>query len=186
MPLPPLAASERRLARFAAASSWVCALLGLVCACVPQWVLRGLTLGGHAPVPVGGRLFAAAAGAGLIGLAASLRRVPASPREERRAFAPLLWTLGSSALFLALAWKRGDVLGLAARPLGLLALSCAALYLVLAFIYVRAAPGVNLGAPLPAPLEEGPAKPVQLGVRVAPSPEPLAAPPQAAAGASRG
>ena len=141
-------------------------------------------LGGYGPAAVGTRLFAALAGAGLVGIAASLRRVRANPREERKAFASLLWLLAVSSISLGLAARKGAVLGLSARPLGILALAFAALYFVIAVIYFRAAPGVNLGAAVAPPAESAP-KPVQLGVRVAPAPEPL--PEQkAAAGASRG
>jgi len=185
MPLPPLAASERRLARFAEVSSWICAPVGLATALVPQLELRGLMLGGHAPTPISTRLFAALAGAGLIGIAAALRRTALSPREHRHGFSPLLWTLGTAAISLGIAWRRGDVMGIGSGPLGVLALACAALYSVLGLVYFRAAPGVNLGGPVAAPAEAAP-KAVQLGVRVAPAPAPLPVEPQAAAGASRG
>ncbi len=188
MPLPPLAASERRLARFAEVACWICALVGLAALAAPRLLLRPLHLGGFAPLAPGARWFAAFAGAGMLGLAASLRRTALSPRDERRGFAPLLWTLAGAALSLFISWKQGDAQGMSARPLGFAALGAIAAYLALAFVYFRAAPGVNLAAPIPQPVDESVPKPVTLGVRVAPAPlpEPLAEAPKAAAGAAHG
>jgi hypothetical protein len=186
MPLPPLAASERRLAQIAAVASWCSTIVGLACAFAPRYFLRALSLGGHAPLLPDERLFAAFAGAGFIGVAISLRRTAAAPREQRQGFAPLLWMLASSAVLLGIGWRRGNMGGISAAPLGVLAIGSAMVWLALAYIYVRAAPGVNLGASL-APPAEGPGpKAVQLGVRVAPAPAPLPDEPKAAAAASRG
>jgi len=175
MPLPPLATNERRLARFAAAFCWLTLAAGLFIALAPRLLLRAMHLGGYAPASLGERLCAALAGAGLVGLAMSLRRTAKSPREERRSFAPVLWTLAAGAIFVGIAWRRGQVLGISAAPLGWAALVCLSLYVLLATVYIRAAPGVNLGpSTAPAP-ETAAAKPVALGVRAQPAPLPAAA-----------
>ena len=178
MTVPPLAASERQLARLAALLSWLCLLVGLICALAPRLCLRVISLGGHGPVALATQLFGALAGAGLIGLAVSLRRTARDPRIGRTGFAPLLALLATNGIALVLVWRRGDVLGFSARPLGVIALVSLVLFVVLLVAYSRAAPGVNLGpAQTPTVAATAP-KAVQLGVR---SPAPAdVAPPTAA------
>jgi hypothetical protein len=115
------------------------------------------------------RLFVAVAGAGLFAMFLPLRRTAASPRDERRAFAPLLWMLAVAALALFMAWCRDTSAG----AVGTASLVAALLWAGLGWIYFRAAPGVNLGVVI-APASDAPAKAVQLGVRVAPAPIPAA------------
>ncbi len=178
MTVPPLAASERQLARLAALLSWLCLLGGVLCALAPRLCLRVLSLGGHGPVALSTQLFGALAGAGLVGLAASLRRTAHEPRLARAGFAPLLWSLATSGLALLLVWSRGEVLGFSARPLGVIAIVCITLFVFLVVAYARAAPGVNLGPAQTNVIAAAAPKAVQLGVR---SPSPAVAPAEIAA-----
>jgi hypothetical protein len=178
MPLPPLAPSERRLAQLASGVSWLCLTAGVAV------LVNSVASSVYAPRE---RLFVAATGAALFSMFLPLRRTAASPRDDRRAFAQLLWMLSISALAMFLAWRRDTT---SSAP-GVAALVSALLWAGLGFVYFRAAPGVNLGAVV-APPADAPAKAVQLGVRVAPAPIPAApaveatAEPKAAAAASLG
>jgi hypothetical protein len=178
MPLPPLAASERRLAQLASGLSWLCLIAGVA--------VLGNSVASSVYAPRE-RLFVAATGAALFSMFLPLRRTAASPRDDRRAFAPLLWMLSIGALAMFMAWCRDT----SSSALGMAALVSVLLWAGLGFVYFRAAPGVNLGAVI-APPAGAPVKAVQLGVRVAPAPIPVApavevAPePKGAAGASHG
>ena len=183
MPLPPLAASERRLARFAAASTWGCALGGTACAVVPRQVFRAFALGGASTSSAGMRLFGALAGAALLALAISCRRVALRPREERTAFHPLLVFLLAGVLSTALALLRAR--GPAALPSDLTALkvalvALAALFAASAWVFVTGAPGVNVGPVMnTGPLDTAASGRLALGVKAAgaaPAGAPAAAP----------
>ena len=171
MPLPPLAAPERRLARFAAASTWACALGGISFALAPGLTLRVLSLGGAAAASTGIRLFGAVAGAALFSVALSCRRVSFQPREERKAFHPLLAFLFSGVLFTAVALVRargpfvpaGELL-----PIEVALAVLAALFTVAGWVFVTGAPGVNVGPVLTTgPLDKAPSGRIALGVKPA-------------------
>ena len=182
MPLPPLAAPERRLARFAAASTWAAGLTGLACALSPGAAFRLFALGGAATTSAGMRLFGVLAGAALLGVGASTRLVWLRPREERKAFHPQLVCLGAGALLSVVALLRAP--GPGAGPSGLLPLEVAAGLLAVLFaaslwVFVAGAPGVNVGPVLASgPLDKAPSgRAVALGVKPA---APSATPPIAA------
>jgi hypothetical protein len=169
MPLPPLAARERLLARFASLSALGCTVLGLGCALWPRLVFRAFALGGPATSSAGMRLFGALGGAALLGVAVSVRRTALRPREDRGSFFSLLTLLGGGALFAAWSLLRARGPGVpasATQPLEVAALALSLLFILAAVLFVRGAPGVNVG-PV-AVRSEGPAaKPVALGVRPA-------------------
>jgi hypothetical protein len=190
MPLPPLAAPERRLARFAAVSSWATALFGLLCGVWPRAAFRLFSLGAVATSSAGMRLFGALAGAALLGVALSCRRTALRPREERGGLHALLALLGAGALFALSALLRARGPGQPADaqlPLAVAAGLFGLLFVTALWLFVRGAPGVNVGAVPQAPEAEAPAnRPVALGVRPAPAAQPLPAEVQQAAGGSRG
>ena len=194
MPLPPLAASERRLARFAAVSAWACALAGLGSALAPRAVFRALSLGGAPTSSAGMRLFGALAGAGLLAVAVSCRRASLRPREERAAFHPLLAFLGAGALSsLAALFRSRGPLALQSEllPLEVASGLLLALFAAATWVFVSGAPGVNVGPVLTSgPLDKVPSGRIALGVKPASpsatSPAPAAAADDAGAKAPAG
>lgn len=146
MPAPKLTQEERRFGNAAA-------LLAALLVAGALWMLF--------PEMAGGRPFSLLLAAALFGLAWGALQAARAPREKRKSLAPALWAtfLGGALTFL--------FGGLPHLGSGLLL----AVWLVSAFVYFRAAPGIsplatNLSAPAEDDDEKAPA-PVKLGVRAA-------------------
>ncbi len=169
MPLPELSRQEVRLGRFAAFSSALYGVLGLLFAAFPGWTFRMAGLGARAELTPEVRFWQVLGVAMMAAICVACAVVAHSPRERRAALLPALaGQLTSSAMALLLvagsapagwpdsAWRA--VFSVFATGFPLFALS--------AWLFHSAAPGVHLSsAPTQsAPELPAPPKPVRLTV----------------------
>ena len=169
MSLPPLSPAERRLGTFALVSAVLYASAGLFFAAFPLLTLKLASQGGPISLGPGMRLWHTLAVSMMAMLAFCCFRASQAPRMNRAWLQPVMLSkLVSTAMALVTIarWHPVSAEALSGRRTVLTVIGTDfPLFLVTAWFYWRAAPGVNLSAE-PAPRRQDPdvPKPIALGL----------------------
>ena len=169
MPPPPLSPAERRLGTFALFSAVLYGLSGLFFAAAPLLTLRIASLGGPISLGPGMRLWHTLAVSMMAMLAFCCYTASKAPRENRAWLQPVLLSkLVSTAMAVLtlLRWHAVSAEALSGRRTVFTVIATDfPLFLITAWLYWRAAPGVKLSA-APTVRQQDPdaPKPIALGL----------------------
>ena len=192
MPPPPLSPAERRLGKLALACAALYGGAGLFFAAFPLLTLQLASQGGPISLGPGARLWHVLSVSMMAMLALCCWQVSKAPRENRAFLLPVLLSKLVSTAMAALTLLRWSAFSPEAfsgrRTLFTVIGTDFSLFLVTAWLYWKAAPGVRFEArPAPKPEAADAPKPIALGLAkvsgataVAPAPE-VEAPPATAA-----
>jgi hypothetical protein len=175
MPPPPLSVHERRLGTFALATAALYAGSGLFFAVLPGLTLRIAAANQHVDFGPGARLWHTLSISMMAMLAFCCYQAGRAPRENRRFLLVVILSKGVSTGMAALEllfWHAYHAEAWAGRrTLWATITTDFPLFLVTAWLYWKAAPGVNAEAQAaaPAPAADAP-KPVALGIARATTP----------------
>jgi hypothetical protein len=180
MPPPPLSPDERRLGQFALATAALYTGSGLFFAALPHLTLKLAAFGAPVSMGPGARMWHALSISMMGMLALCSYLAGRAPRENRRFLLPVILSKGISTCMAALtllSWRASHAEAWAGRRTLWSAIATdLPLFVATAYLYWKAAPGVNAisqfsdrSAPPDAP------KPVALGIARPPAPAPLPA-----------